>query len=84
MFAAADVYGSEEALKNIFPHLRENARVVAFEAKLSSKDSEASSTPSCGCSSTYLSQRLHGQTTNRGESWRSALRSLMSKNTSLA
>ena len=35
MFAAADIYGSEEALVNIFPHLRENARVVAFGAKLS-------------------------------------------------
>jgi ubiquinone/menaquinone biosynthesis C-methylase UbiE len=36
MFAAADVYASEEALENIIPHLRENARVVAFGAKLSS------------------------------------------------
>src|SRR5712691_3234854 len=36
LFAAADVYASEGALKNIFPHLRENARVVAFGAKLSS------------------------------------------------
>ena len=36
MFAAADVYASEEALENILPHLRENARVVAFGAKLSS------------------------------------------------
>jgi ubiquinone/menaquinone biosynthesis C-methylase UbiE len=36
MFAAADVYGSEEALENIFPHLKENARVVAFGAKFSS------------------------------------------------
>jgi phosphatidylethanolamine/phosphatidyl-N-methylethanolamine N-methyltransferase len=36
MFAAADVYASEEALENIFPYLRENARVVAFGAKLSS------------------------------------------------
>jgi SAM-dependent methyltransferase len=35
MFAAADVYASEEALANIFPHLRANARVVAFGAKLS-------------------------------------------------
>src|SRR5437870_3019141 len=35
MFAAADVYASEEALENIFPYLRENARVVAFGAKLS-------------------------------------------------
>jgi SAM-dependent methyltransferase len=37
MFAASDVYASEEALENIFPHLRENARVAAFGAKLSSK-----------------------------------------------
>lgn len=37
MFAAADVYASEEALKNIFPHLRDNARVAAFGAKFSSK-----------------------------------------------
>jgi len=37
MFAAADVYASEEALKNIFPFLADNARVVAFGAKLSSK-----------------------------------------------
>ena len=33
MFAAADVYASEEALENIFPHLRDNARVVAFGGK---------------------------------------------------
>ena len=37
MFAAADVYGSEEALENIFPHLRDNARVAAFGAKLSNR-----------------------------------------------
>jgi hypothetical protein len=37
MFAAADVYGSEEALENIFPHLRDSARVAAFGAKLSNK-----------------------------------------------
>jgi ubiquinone/menaquinone biosynthesis C-methylase UbiE len=36
MFAAADVYASDKALENILPHLRENARVVAFGAKLSS------------------------------------------------
>jgi hypothetical protein len=36
MFAAADVYASEEALEKIFPHLRENARVIAFGARLSS------------------------------------------------
>lgn len=35
MFAAADVYASEEALKKIAPHLKENARVVFFGAKLS-------------------------------------------------
>lgn len=35
MFAVADIYASEEVLANIFPHLRENARVVAFGAKLS-------------------------------------------------
>ena len=37
MFAAPDVYASEEALENIVPHLRKNARVAAFGAKLSSK-----------------------------------------------
>jgi len=36
MFAAPDVYASEEALNNIIPHLRENARVAAFGAKLTS------------------------------------------------
>jgi hypothetical protein len=36
MFAAPDVYGSEEALENIFPHLRDNARIAAFGAKFSS------------------------------------------------
>jgi precorrin-6B methylase 2 len=35
MFAAADVYASEEALENIFPHLRREARVVMFGAKCS-------------------------------------------------
>ena len=35
MFAAADVYASEEALDNIIRHLRENTRIVAFGAKLS-------------------------------------------------
>lgn len=35
MFAAADIYASNEALENILPHLRGNARVVAFGAKLS-------------------------------------------------
>ena len=35
MFAAADIYASKDALENILPHLKENARVVAFGAKLS-------------------------------------------------
>jgi ubiquinone/menaquinone biosynthesis C-methylase UbiE len=35
MFAAADVYASEEALEHIFPYLSEKARVAAFGAKLS-------------------------------------------------
>lgn len=37
MFAAPDVYASEEALENIFPHLKDNARIVAFGAKFSRK-----------------------------------------------
>ena len=37
MFAAPDVYASERALQNIVPHLRDNARIAAFGAKLSSK-----------------------------------------------
>jgi SAM-dependent methyltransferase len=45
MFAAADVYASEEALENIVPHLRENARVAAFGAKLSSKGLESGLNP---------------------------------------
>lgn len=36
MFAAADVYASDEALENILPHLKDGARVVAFGAKVSS------------------------------------------------
>src|SRR2546430_6099647 len=84
MFAAADVYASEEALENVFPHLNEKARVAAFGAKLSSSRLGKILNPSCGCSSTSPSQELQGQTTNRGESWRSVLRSSMSKNTSLA
>src|SRR5207247_7188725 len=36
-FAAPDVYASEAALERIFPHLKHNARVVAFGAKSSSK-----------------------------------------------
>jgi SAM-dependent methyltransferase len=35
MFAAPDVYASEEALENIFPHLKVNARVAVFGAKCS-------------------------------------------------
>src|SRR5262249_31752509 len=35
MFAAADVSGSETALENIFPLLKDNARVVIFGAKAS-------------------------------------------------
>jgi len=35
MFAAPDVYASEAALENIFPHLKKNARIVLFGAKLS-------------------------------------------------
>jgi SAM-dependent methyltransferase len=36
MFAAPDVYASEEALENILPHLKAGARIVAFGAKVSS------------------------------------------------
>lgn len=35
MFAAPDVYASEAALANIFPHLSDNARIAAFGAKFS-------------------------------------------------
>jgi hypothetical protein len=41
MFAAPDVYDSEEALENIVPHLKENARVAAFGANFRAKDWEA-------------------------------------------
>lgn len=34
LFAAADVYGSTEILENIFQHLKANARVAAFGAKM--------------------------------------------------
>jgi ubiquinone/menaquinone biosynthesis C-methylase UbiE len=37
MFAAPDVYDSEQALSNIFPHLRANSRVVIFGAKISKR-----------------------------------------------
>jgi SAM-dependent methyltransferase len=35
MFAAPDIYASSQALDNLFPYLRDDARVVAFGAKLS-------------------------------------------------
>ncbi len=35
MFAAPDIYASEDAIKNILPHLKANARIVAFGAKVS-------------------------------------------------
>ncbi len=34
-FAAADIYASPQALDNLFPYLKSDARVVAFGAKLS-------------------------------------------------
>lgn len=34
MFAAPDVFASEDALANICPHLKENARVAIFGAKI--------------------------------------------------
>jgi hypothetical protein len=37
MFAAPDVFASEDALVNIFPHLTKNARVVFFGAKISTR-----------------------------------------------
>ena len=39
MFAAADVYASPPALANLFPYLKNDARVVAFGAKLSHRRS---------------------------------------------
>jgi hypothetical protein len=39
MFAAADIYASSQALANLLPHLKDNARVVAFGAKLSHRRS---------------------------------------------
>ncbi len=35
MFAAADVYASPQALDNLFPYLKSDARVCAFGVKLS-------------------------------------------------
>ncbi len=37
MFAAPDIYASEDTLSNILPHLRENARIVIFGAKISNR-----------------------------------------------
>lgn len=37
-FAAADIYGSPQALANLLPYLKDDARVVAFGAKLSQHD----------------------------------------------
>jgi len=37
MCAAPDVYASKEALDNMWPHLRDGARVVVFGAKISNK-----------------------------------------------
>lgn len=39
MFAAADIYASSRALANLLPHLNDDARVVAFGAKLSHRRS---------------------------------------------
>jgi len=39
MFAAADVYASPQALANLFPSLKDDARIVAFGAKLSDRRS---------------------------------------------
>jgi demethylmenaquinone methyltransferase/2-methoxy-6-polyprenyl-1,4-benzoquinol methylase len=39
MFAAADIYASSQALANLFPYLKDDARVVAFGAKLSHRRS---------------------------------------------
>lgn len=37
MFAAPDVYASEQALSNIFPHLTVHSKVVCFGAKISKR-----------------------------------------------
>ena len=39
MFAAADIYASPQALRNLFPHMQSDARIVAFGAKLSHRRS---------------------------------------------
>jgi len=39
MFAAADVYASPQALANLLPYLKDDARVVALGAKLSHRRS---------------------------------------------
>jgi precorrin-6B methylase 2 len=42
LFAAPDVYASPEALANLFPYLKDDARVVVFGAKLSHRRSAGS------------------------------------------
>ena len=37
VFAAADIFASSQALANLFPYLKDGARVVAFGAKLSKR-----------------------------------------------
>ncbi|HLG94290.1 MAG TPA: methyltransferase domain-containing protein [candidate division Zixibacteria bacterium] len=39
MFAAADIYASPQALENLFPYLKSDARVCAFGVKLSRRRS---------------------------------------------
>ncbi len=39
MFAAADIYASSQALANLFPYLKDDARIAAFGAKLSHRSS---------------------------------------------
>ena len=39
MFAAADIYASPQSLANLLPYLKDEARVVAFGAKLSQRRS---------------------------------------------
>ena len=77
-FAAPDVYASEEALENTLPHLRDNARIVAFGAKFSSNRLGVILNPvlrmlfKLSCSTTPRP--------NLGACWRSALRNLRLKN----
>lgn len=37
MFAAPDVFSSDDAISNIFSHLKENARIAIFGAKISNR-----------------------------------------------